>query len=149
MSTSFPESNPCGGMPEPCEGSEVTIGDNTKPLYFDVVKDSKLAPPVSVYQEIRGRAYGTDYFGVKDDMAEVEGYVNEKILSNKLRDTQESYEVVVDAILRKIGVVKNESNTSKFTRVKDYVQKQNRLNELKQEQDTILDLLGTKQQLSV
>lgn len=108
-------------------------------------------PPLSIYEKMRERPYTAEYFkltdwdaltdeldvlGTKEKARTVEEWVKEKIKREKLEDTTETYNEILDQYKDELGIKKTLKNDEKLDRIVKYIallKKQRKLDERKRE----------------
>lgn len=89
--------------------------------------NSKVEAPFSVYADLKGHSYSSEFFNIDNaqfskEIGILEGYIQSQINSQKLNDSLASYKQVLESLFDKIGLTENHQLDVKFNKVVKYIE---------------------------
>ena len=118
------------------ESEDRTPSGKSEKEKFFIPSESKLNPPLTAYESIKGEPYTVQYFGlqevfqipaqfdvekVREKINAVENFIKEEIASKNLIDSVETYNKIMISLRDKLKIPQMEKTQSVFQKIFRYI----------------------------
>ena len=111
--------------------SELGRDMSYRPLGDSVDSETNVLPPLSCYKKVNAETYTEHFFNISDisysnEVDIIENFIFNQIEKLNLEDTIDSYEEIINHIIEKLEISKNETLKSKIVKITNYINLLNR-----------------------